>query len=86
MENQMRPKLKTWPLAGLLSVLVVLLVLSACTPVQAYVEADRATYQAIAPDHRMYVQNDPALSGEQKARRFNLLDSWDLRTRKAEGR
>lgn len=57
-----------------------------CTPVQAYVEADRATYEAIAPDHRAYVTNDPSLSSEQKTRRLDLLNSWDLRTRKAEGR
>lgn len=57
-----------------------------CTPVQAYVEADRATYEAIAPDHRMYVTNDPSLSQDQKTRRLDLLNSWDLRTRKAEGR
>ena len=83
----MNRKRNPWPRLGLLFVLVVLVVvLCSCTPAQAYVDADRATYDEVAPDHEMYVRADPSLSAEQKARRLDLLKSWDLRTRKGEGR
>lgn len=48
----------------------------ACTPVQSYVQADRAIYDAVAPAHRAYVTADPALSAEQKDRRFRTLEEW----------
>jgi hypothetical protein len=45
----------------------------------SYVDADRATYDVVAPDHRRYVEADPTLDDAQKARRGRLLDSWRQR-------
>lgn len=41
--------------------------------------AERATYQAVAPDHRRYVERDFTLTDEQRQTRFDLLESWRLR-------
>lgn len=57
----------------------------ACTPGAAYVEADRLTYEAVAPDHRRYVDADPNLDAEQKARRHRTLDAWAVRLDRAGG-
>lgn len=71
-----------------LSLLALLLATCAagCSPTSIYVEADRATYDVIAPAHRAYVLADPALSDEARQRRIDLLNTWDLRIRKAEGK
>lgn len=58
--------------------------LASCTPVQQYVRSDRATFEAIAPEYRKYVEQDAGLADEQKARRFRLLDSWQVRIQAAE--
>lgn len=55
---------------------VALLLLCSCTPVQSYVQADRAIHDAIAPAHRAYVIADPGLNLEQKERRLRTLDRW----------
>jgi len=60
--------------------------LAACSPAAAYLEADRLTYEAIAPDHRRYVDGDPALTDEQRQRRRDTLDAWRVRLDLAEGR
>jgi hypothetical protein len=41
--------------------------------------ADKATFDAIAPEYRAYVENDPHLTTEQKQRRFRTLESWQAR-------
>lgn len=64
----------------------VLFLLASCeTPTAAYVEADRATYAAVAPAHRAYVEADATLTAEQRARRLRTLDAWELRIRHAAG-
>jgi hypothetical protein len=55
-----------------------------CLPSQAYVAADRATFEAVAPAHLIYVAKDPDLDVEQKARRVRTIETWDLRLRQAE--
>lgn len=45
----------------------------------AYVNADRLTYEAIAPEYREYVANDPGLTPEQQQRRYRTIDTWKLR-------
>jgi hypothetical protein len=57
-------------------VLVVVLALCACTPTQAFAEAEKATYDAIAPEYLQYVRSDPALSSEEVARREALIRAW----------
>lgn len=62
-------------------VLVVLLALAmallggCCGPS----EAERATVDAIAPEYSAYVQADPRLDAEQKARRLRTIETWQRR-------
>jgi predicted lipoprotein len=45
----------------------------------AYVKADRLTYDAIAPGYRAYVEADEKLDAASKQSRMRLLDTWKLR-------
>lgn len=54
----------------------LLFALPSCAPITP---AERATYDAIAPEHATYVQNDPNLAPDQKQRRLNLLEAWRIR-------
>lgn len=49
-----------------------------------YVQADRATYEAIAPEYLRYVQADSALDAEERIRRERTLTTWRLRLEQAE--
>lgn len=61
------------------------LCLSGCAaPDRAFVRAERATYQAIAPEYTSYVDADERLSIEQKARRLRTVQTWDLSIRQQE--
>lgn len=82
-----RPQLPPWfrAITALLVLLLCVAALTSCTPVQAYVQADRATYEAIAPPHARYVAADASLSPEQKQDRQDLLDTWRRRIEVAEG-
>ena len=62
--------------AFLLNVAVVLFSLTGCTPVQSYVEADRAIYDAVAPAHARYVAADAALQPAQRELRLATLEQW----------
>ena len=57
---------------------------SAQGPGGAYVAADRATYEALAPEYAAYVAADPALADDDRARRTHALDTWRLRIESAE--
>lgn len=41
--------------------------------------ADRATYEAIGPEYRAYVQADPSLDAAQQQRRVDHVEAWRLR-------
>lgn len=59
-----------------------LLLLSACeglSVADAYVEADRLTYEAIAPSYRAYVEADVSLDEFSKQSRYRLLQTWEQR-------
>ena len=60
-----------------IAVILALLLLTGCAlpPTQA----ELATYQAVAPEHRAYVENDQKLDVLQKQRRLDLLESWRIR-------
>lgn len=77
----------TFGVAALLAFGIALcaVLLVGCTPTEAYVQADQATYEAVAPDHARYVQTDPNLSVAQKTRRLDVLTSWRDRLRAAGG-
>ena len=51
---------------------------------QPYLSADRATFDAVAPEYRAYVSADASLDAERRARRLRTLELWRLasRTRK----
>lgn len=49
-----------------------------------YVQADRATFDAVAPSYLQYVDGDAALSDEQKKRRKQTINTWRLRLEQAE--
>ena len=66
--------------------LICLICVGCAGPAESFVKAERAMHDAIAPEHRKYVEADDNLSDEQKARRLRTLDSWDLLLRKAEGK
>lgn len=55
------------------------------TSMSLYISADRATYEAIAPEYLDYISSDDALDKEQKARRVRLIKTWDRRIEEAEG-
>lgn len=71
-------------LLGALFVALVGASCAGCSISQAYVAADRETYEAIAPDYRARVEADPGLSDDQKARRARAVDSWEARLVEAE--
>ena len=50
-----------------------------CSISKEYVAADKATYDAIAPEYLKYVGTDATLDAEQKARRERTIKSWKLR-------
>lgn len=73
------------PLAGAALLLACLSGVCGCaTPEAAFVRAERATYQAVAPEYVAYVEADPALSDEEKERRRRTVRTWDLSIRQHE--
>jgi len=50
---------------------------TACNAAPAFVQASRATYDAIAPEYLGYVTADPVLSQEAKDRRALTVRLWD---------
>lgn len=53
---------------------------SSCGSVsEAYVAADKATYQAIATEYQAYVLADPKLDPIQRDRRLRTLATWRSR-------
>jgi len=55
------------------------------SPAAAYVAADRATYEAVAPEYAQYVSADPSLDDEQRQRRGRTLETWRQRVEAGEG-
>jgi hypothetical protein len=45
----------------------------------AFARADRATYDAVAPEYAAYVAGDPKLTAEQRERRHRTVELWRLR-------
>lgn len=61
------------------------LLLSGCAGVpESYRAADRATYEAIAPEFVDYVESDESLSESQKRHRRLTVETWRLRLEEAE--
>ena len=64
--------------------LLLAIALSGCGMTPAYVEADRATYDAIAPEYLVYVVSDESLTPGEKERRARTLVSWQARLEEGE--
>lgn len=68
------------------SLLACGLLLASCgTPNAAYIQADRDTLDAIAPEFVIYVMADPLLDQQQKDRRLLTVELWRQRVQAAEG-
>jgi hypothetical protein len=51
--------------------------LTASVP-DAWVKADRARKNAVAPEYLQYVDADANLDEQQKQRRHNTIDAWEM--------
>lgn len=70
---------------ALSALLLVALAASGCGSLNdQYVEADRATFDAVASRYKMYVDADPNLTPLQKKSKKNTIDSWEARLTGAE--
>jgi hypothetical protein len=56
---------------------ILLLALAGC--VLPPTEAEKKTYERIAPAHARYVLADPELQPDEKQRKLDLLESWRIR-------
>lgn len=45
----------------------------------AYVQADRKTYDAVAPDYIAYINSDTTLKADDKKIKLNTISTWKLR-------
>jgi hypothetical protein len=72
---------KTARTAAILPVFAVMIIAGGCAnQVPAdWVAADRATYEAVAPEFTAYVQQDATLTPEQRQRRQNTVETWRVR-------
>jgi hypothetical protein len=62
---------------NVLLVFAFAITLLACNSIdKVYIEADLATYGAIAPEYSAYISNDEDLTEDEKQDRYALLDSW----------
>jgi len=64
---------------------LLLLTLFGCQPAALHLEADRLTYDAVAPEYLQYVDADPRLDDEQRARRRRTVEAWSARLELAGG-
>ena len=86
-QDTLRRTPEEYPLRRLAAALVVVLAFTGvgCTPQEAYIAADRATYELIGPAYLAYVRGDAGLDADQVQRRERLIDSWRIRIEQAEG-
>lgn len=49
-----------------------------------YTAADRATFDAVAPNYLNYVEHDDSLDADEKKRRERTITTWRLRLEQAE--
>ena len=61
------------------TLLAIAFVLGGCTVQSQYVDADRLTYEAVAPEYLGYVESDPYMSPEETDRRRATVASWKAR-------
>lgn len=71
-------------IAILLAFVMIAMSSGGCAPTSVQSAADRATYDAIAPEYAAYVDADPTLDTARKQRRLRTLDAWRVRLEAAE--
>lgn len=64
---------------GLVIAALVLVLLSVvgCAAPASFLAAERATYNAVAPEYLDYVNADPKLDAAQKQSRRDTIQAWD---------
>lgn len=65
--------------------LLLAMALAGCAVDAAYVEADRATFEAVAPRYSAYLEADPLLTDDARARNKRTVRAWWDRIERAEG-
>ncbi len=63
--------------------LCVTALLGGCGIHKEYVKADKATFDAVAPEYKSYVLSDGNLDSEAKARRLRTVELWRVRIEEA---
>lgn len=76
---QPRPRINR---AGMILVVAVVLALAGCSLQAQYVEADRLTYEAIAPDYLKLIEASDRPEAEKEMARLTV-ESWALRLAEA---
>lgn len=56
-----------------------------CVLDKEYVAADKTTFDAVAPGYGAYVESDPKLDADAKARLLRTIESWRIRIAAARG-
>lgn len=64
---------------ALLAALLLSGVGCATTVSGSYVDADRKTYEAVAPDYAAYINSDSKLKADDKKIKLNTLATWKAR-------
>lgn len=75
---------KIAPLIALSAGAFLAAAMAGCAPAASYVAAERATYDAVAPEYAAYIDADPSLDAARRSRRHRTLDTWRLRLEQAE--
>lgn len=75
--------MRTANFLALLSVFLALPIVGCGSIARDYVDADELTLNAISPEYRRYVENDPTMSEDDKNLRYANLDSWAYRVEQA---
>lgn len=79
-------KQKKWLAATLAGVGLLIAGCTGCTPGKAYIEADRATFDAIAPEYLDLVETSGKFDEAKIQRRRDNVESWRKRIEAAEGK
>lgn len=72
-------------IATSLGIVALCLFASGCALDKEYVKADKATFDAVAPEYLKYVSEDAKLTQDQRDRRYRTVSTWRLRIDKVEG-
>lgn len=77
---------KKWMALALAGVGLLIAGCTGCTPGKAYIEADRATFDAIAPEYLELIESSGKFDEAKIQRRKDTVESWRRRIDAAEGK